>query len=235
MRAVLSLALLLSVASPQRVLVLPLERTESVSDETARAVSDLLVAQIARRKRYEVLSADDIKRLAALGADKQAAGCDDTSCLAELAGAMSADQVIFGRVSVLGDRTVLNLSLFDAASAKATNRVSRTFDSLDDLEGALPKLVDELMADKRAGSGGDRKGGGGVSPLLVVGGVGLGAGALVAIGSLAIGELVLSQGRSFSLDGYRRAQFAFAGVAAVGVLTAIAGGVATGVAVGTSE
>ena len=108
---------------------------------------------------------------------------------------------------------------------------SRTFGSIDDLEAELPKIVDELVGPRR--SAGKKKGG--PSPMIIAGGVGVGAGALgalTAVGSVVVGELVLSQGKAFSEDGYRRAQFGFAATAIVGAVLAAAGFVAGGIALG---
>lgn len=40
-------------------------------------------------------------------------GCGDSSCLAEIAGAMGAEFVVFGDVGKLGETFVINLNLFD--------------------------------------------------------------------------------------------------------------------------
>jgi hypothetical protein len=105
-----------------KVLVLDLEAIGTPSPEQVHFVTAEVARALAEPGNLEVLTADDLRRLAALEGDKQAAGCDQTSCLAELANALGAEYVVFGTVGKIDDSLVVELSLFHAAEARAVGR-----------------------------------------------------------------------------------------------------------------
>jgi len=93
---------------------------EGSSPETARTIAALVAVQLAEDARLDVLAGDDLRRLADFEADKQAAGCtSDASCLAEIAGALDAEYVVFGQVGALGESVLVTLNLFDAKRGRA--------------------------------------------------------------------------------------------------------------------
>ena len=132
------------VARP-RVLVLP--PTSTVVDAaTAGSIANLILVEVSRERRLDVISADDVKRLAELEGEKQALGCTRTDCLAELAGALGARYVIFGDVGPLGAQKILNLNLFDSQTASAVNRTTTRFTAVEELPDVLPGVVGQLIA-----------------------------------------------------------------------------------------
>lgn len=132
------LLLSLAVATPEagRVLVMDLEGV-SVDAADADAATRVVAAAAAEIEGVSVMSAADIRRLASLEADRLSAGCEqDTSCMAEIAGAMGAEQILFGSLSRLGSTTTVVLSLYNARTTKVARR---SFDVTDN--GALPRLL----------------------------------------------------------------------------------------------
>ena len=76
-----------------------------------------------------VMSAAELRRLAELEGTKATAGCsDDANCLADIAGALGAERVIFGSMSRLGSTTTVVLSLYTSATERAERR---SFDVAD--------------------------------------------------------------------------------------------------------
>jgi hypothetical protein len=156
-----------------------------------------LLANAAQSTRTEVVSQGDVKRAADLDADRQLAGDCSESCMSEVAAAMGARFVLDANLGTLGDETVCTLSLYDSSSAKSERRVVRaaTINALMPLAEAQTKeavgaAVGKLPAgpaikvlvldvtlrapEKEAGP-----------PVLgIVGGVGLGVGALAAGGGV---------------------------------------------------
>lgn len=119
------------------------------------ALTQVLASTAARRELIDVVTTEDLRKAADLEADKQLAGCttDSDSCLAELAAALDAGVVVYGSVSPLGDELVVSLTAFDAAHARAIDRVSKR---IDDISRAAPtieriggKLLDEALADQQ--------------------------------------------------------------------------------------
>jgi hypothetical protein len=145
----------------------------------------------------------------ALESEKAAMGCEDESCAAEIAGALGADLVVFGRGTRLGDLNIIHLTLFNATEARTVGRARLTFHRPEQLLTAVGPAVDALTDDALArepafstaalASRLERVGSGDASAGLlwtggaVVGTAG-GAAVVVAIGALAtagVGTLTL--------------------------------------------
>jgi hypothetical protein len=134
-------------AKPVPVQVLVLEPTSSVLDGPTRTtVANLMVVELGRERGLVVIGANEVQRLAALESDKQVAGCTQSDCLSELAGALGARYVVFGDVGPLGSRQVLNLNLFDAQQAMAISRTAITFTRVEELPALLPEPLHALTA-----------------------------------------------------------------------------------------
>lgn len=133
---------------PPRQSLLVLEPSSSVIDPATRGtLLSLIIVEVAGASRLDVLSPNDVKRLVELEGEKQTAGClDNSSCLADLAGALGARYVVFGDLGPLGSQLVLNLNLFDSQHARAVSRVTARFTTLEELPGQLPNLVSKLLA-----------------------------------------------------------------------------------------
>ena len=104
-----------------------------------------MVVEVSRQASVDVISPGDVQRLAELESDKQALGCVDNSCLAELAGALGARYVIFGDVGQLGTTYIMNLNLFDNQTASAVNRVAIQASDVGGLGTALSDRMAELV------------------------------------------------------------------------------------------
>lgn len=131
-------------AAPVRVLVLDLEAI-SVEASVSRSVDPIVLGAVSGIDGVEAVSTAEIKRLAEMEAARAEIGCDTSSCLAELAGAMGARFVLFGGVSRLGTTTTVALSLFDSAST-AIARDTVAVSDLGLLPTELPPRVRALVA-----------------------------------------------------------------------------------------
>src|SRR5262245_14328576 len=70
-----------------RVLVLDLQSV-GVSGDDARLLSGVVAALAAENPHVEIITGADLRRAVDLAAAKQDLGCDDATCLADLAGAL---------------------------------------------------------------------------------------------------------------------------------------------------
>lgn len=205
----------------RRVLVLDVEAV-GISAEDAAAATRVVAAAAGDIKGVEVVTAVELRRLAALEAERSAAGCTDESCLAEIAGAMGAENVLFGSMSKLGATTTVTLSLFDTKSGR-TERASL---AVTDLGGLAPQLRRETQQLLNPGGATTTPEASGVrdGPWLttaMVGGIGVVAGAAVAGGA----ELVLRNPKAIDADARPTARL----VGLAGVGAAALGGVVAGV------
>src|SRR3990172_8460172 len=73
-------------AARTKVLVLDVKSSDLQPGEVATLTS-LITSKLARYQEIEAISGQDLKRIFDLEAQKQAVGCDDAGCLAEMAGA----------------------------------------------------------------------------------------------------------------------------------------------------
>ena len=134
-------------AAEDRPRVLVLEPTSEVVDKpTLNTIASLMLVELSKNPGIDVISANDVKRMAELEGEKQRMGCADSSCLAELAGAMGARYVVFGDVGKLGTLIILNLNLFDSSKATAVNRTTVQASGAEDLPAKLGPGVRELVA-----------------------------------------------------------------------------------------
>jgi TolB-like protein len=128
------------------VIVLDLKPTNA-DPETARLITDLVAVSLGRTRAFQVLTSEDVRSVVALEAEKHAMGCDDASCLAEIAGAMGADFVVHGSVGALGELFVVNLNLFDSQMAKSVGRESAQVRDRAELPGAIDAMMKTMVRD----------------------------------------------------------------------------------------
>src|SRR5689334_21720774 len=121
------------------VLVLDLGATD-VAPNTAKLLTEL-VSDASAKAGMKTVSAADLRRVAQVNADRADAGCDTTSCLAELANAMGVELVLFGDVGKLGDNYLVTLRLFDADKAEAVARETIEGATLDDVQRGIKPAV----------------------------------------------------------------------------------------------
>lgn len=131
-------------AAPPRLLVMDLQ-ANGVDSGTVKTVQGLLVDTIAAQKTYDVLSGNDIRRVLEAEANKALLGCSDDSCMAEVAGAMGAERVVYGSLGKLGDMYVVQLALFDSTEVKVLRRANIKEPELTQIPDRLPALVTRLL------------------------------------------------------------------------------------------
>ena len=127
------------------ILVLELRGDPSVIDHaTLTTITSTVSVSVSKRRGLSVLTAQDVKNLVDIEAQKQMLGCTtgSESCLAEVASAMGAELVLSGDVGKLGSAFVINLHLFDAGKARSVGRDTLTVHDL----AQLPQLLDASVA-----------------------------------------------------------------------------------------
>ena len=109
----------------ERVVVLDLNAKDEVTD-LAIELSELVVGSIrAHLPGTEVTGQSDIKAMLSVEQQKMTVGCeDDTSCLAEIGGALGADHVVTGRLGKVGEIYLLSLKLIHAPRALVVRQFS---------------------------------------------------------------------------------------------------------------
>lgn len=94
--------------------------------EVVENLYGIMVAEIDSVEGMQVVSRDEIEAMLGFEQQKSLLGCDDTSCLAEIAGALGVDKVVAGKVGKVGNTYVININMIDHASARVEKRLVRT-------------------------------------------------------------------------------------------------------------
>jgi hypothetical protein len=129
-----------------RVLVLDVQSDGGVPPEVARTVGRLIAARLEKRPRLDVTAAGELRALVDFEAQRIDLGCEQESCLAEIAGALGADVVFFGNIGALGGLVVLSLGSFDTRRGAALARETVEVERLEDLPRRVAPAVDRLAA-----------------------------------------------------------------------------------------
>jgi len=130
-----------------RVLVLDLKASGGVQPDVVENITGLTAAILSEDERLEVLAGPDLRQMMALEGQKVALGCaDDTSCVAEVAGALGAKLVVFGNVGYLGSLLNFNVTLYDQEQGRNVGRRSAQAKGLEEVPTALRPALAALMA-----------------------------------------------------------------------------------------
>jgi hypothetical protein len=95
--------------SHKKLVVKNLDPRKGVDPQTALVLTDVVINALA--EYCSVQSLDALAALSQVVEEKLKAGCDDTSCIIEVAGAMDIAQVVTGNISKLGDTYMISLML----------------------------------------------------------------------------------------------------------------------------
>jgi TolB-like protein len=125
-----------------RLAVLPLAGN-NVAAHVPLALDDVIAIEISRSQRFEVIASGEIRSMLGLEEMKQAVGCDDASCIAEIGGALDVTYVVSGKVSRLGEQFHVSLTMSDVKAARVEARALETA-AAD--EGLLPDAARRAVA-----------------------------------------------------------------------------------------
>ena len=111
-------------ASAAQIVALDLQAIGGVKKNLAASLSPLLVDTLARREGMSVISQSDVRALLRLESDKQALGCDDASCMSDIAGSLGAELLAASTIGKVGRGYVVSVHLIDVATGKVLSRAS---------------------------------------------------------------------------------------------------------------
>jgi TolB-like protein len=116
----------------RRLAVLPI-RPLDVPQARADLLSEVALTEAARFKAVEVMGQSDVAALLGHERQKELLGCkEDSSCMAEIGGAMGAAWLLVGSVGRIGQATRVDLKLIEVAKARVLDRVGETIDAAPD-------------------------------------------------------------------------------------------------------
>ncbi len=128
-----------------RIAVLDVQYAGAGDRKTVEGLSALLASEVARRPNLIVIAGSDLRALVGFERQKALLGCTESSCIAELAGALGVAYLVSSEVSKVGSTWLLSLTLLDANRAMAQGRLTRKAYSDDQLVDESSNAVDELL------------------------------------------------------------------------------------------
>ena len=141
--------------APSKIAVLRLEAA-GVAPELAESATALVPTEVRRlRPESRVFSSEDVRALLTHQKDRLMLGCGaDAACMAELGGALGADEIVTGRLGRLGETWVVELRRVDVAQARSLGSATRTVRRPEAIASAVVALVAELFGGPSTRPGG---------------------------------------------------------------------------------
>jgi hypothetical protein len=154
--SLLALALVAAAPSP-KIAVLDLE-SQGVPQTLVGTLSLLVPSEVRQANPgAEIITTAEIRTLIGFERQKQLVGCkEDSSCIAELGGALGASELVSGSLGKVGNTYVLQLQRVDVRRARALGSVVDTVRGEDEaLIQAVRAGIRRLFADVMAAAAAD--------------------------------------------------------------------------------
>ncbi len=151
MLAVLPLVLVAEEAPAQqdarvKTVVIGLSARRGVDEGLALAMSDVVQGVISGDSTRLVLGREDIRRVLSFEEERAALGCDDASCLSEIASALDVDRMVTGSIDKVGTSYFVVVTEIDARSVEPLGRVQRRLPlNEDELITGVQQMAVELL------------------------------------------------------------------------------------------
>lgn len=110
--------------APKRIRVAVIEiRPLGTEPHKAELLSEILLTEMTRAKRFDVIGRSDVISLIGLEKQKALLGCaEDASCLAEIGGALGVEYIVVGTLGRLGTLARVDLKLLDTRRSRVVER-----------------------------------------------------------------------------------------------------------------
>ncbi|MFN7134190.1 MAG: hypothetical protein ACK4N5_19075, partial [Myxococcales bacterium] len=113
-------------ARRRKVAVMDVVAVQHVPEGTARILTNIVGSEVTALREYDVISTVDISSMLGYEKQKQLLGCEeDTSCLAEIGGALGADYMLKTHVGKVGTRYHIQLRVYEMKRARMLADESR--------------------------------------------------------------------------------------------------------------
>lgn len=128
-----------------KVAVMPFAQ-QGVDERVARIMDTLLAQEVHSQGRFQVLGLNELNAVLGLEKMKEAIGCNDITCAAEIGGALGVRFIVSGVLGRLGSRLMINLMYIDTEKLAVLKRVTHYVKHDEDLfPGALREATDKLF------------------------------------------------------------------------------------------
>jgi TolB-like protein len=130
----------------EKLVMLPLSAEESLKQQAA-AASELLLTELGKDGRYEVLGTSELQTLLGVERQKQLLGCNDeaNSCMTELSGALGAPYVLSGALTRTAEGLRIDLKVIQTEKATVLARAGGLAASEAELLGTAGRVLNDLL------------------------------------------------------------------------------------------
>ena len=153
MNTVLALILLSAPAAEAQtelpgLAVLDLQIKKGVESSAGEMLNDLILDLLGRSGRFSsVIAGSDIREMLSLEQQKQALGCDEDNCLAELGGSLGVPLMFSSSLGAFGGKYIINLKLISVEEAKVKARASSVVKDEAAILEALPAMLEQVQRE----------------------------------------------------------------------------------------
>ncbi len=121
---------------------------KGVGAATTQSLTDVVTVALNELGVFDVLSRADIQQMLAFEQGKQMLGCEsDTSCLAEIGGALGVALLVHGSIGKVGSTFMVNLALTSSSTAKVLAREQRQIALANELPTQVKAAARFLVRD----------------------------------------------------------------------------------------
>ncbi len=125
---------------------------QGVDASTAATLTDVLAVELGKVPSLEVVTNAQVQSLLGLQQKKSMLGCDDVSCMAEIAGSLGVDKLCIGSLGKIDQYDVLTLRVIDVATAQVDKSVYKKEHRASAFIDEMPDLVAKLFPQPSLGS-----------------------------------------------------------------------------------
>lgn len=138
-----------------RLAVLDFTLAGSAHPDLARVLADA-AARGAEGKEHQVITQGEVSALLGLERMRQIVGCEDRACLADVAGALDAERLVSGSLTILERTSLLTVRVIETRTARTTGRATGTLlDATEkELVDAARRLAHEALTGKKLDTSG---------------------------------------------------------------------------------
>jgi hypothetical protein len=124
---ILSFTLVLCLASSSfaaQIVAMDVVGVGAAKRSLVQALTPVLHSELSRVQGVSLVTQEDVRAMALLDATKQAMGCDETGCMADIAGALGAELLLTAQLGRVGRSYNLTLTLIQVEGVKVLRRVT---------------------------------------------------------------------------------------------------------------
>jgi hypothetical protein len=138
------------IESKPGIAIKDLASVHGVAEGVAMILNELMLTRLKGSERFSsVIGGSDMAAMIDLEAQKQALGCDEESCLAELGGALGVPYMLAAHLAKIGSRYVVTMKVISIEETKVVVRQVGTAKNedglLDVVDSLLGKVMDSLL------------------------------------------------------------------------------------------